>query len=109
MPIKPENKSRYPKNWKQIREKILERANNKCEWCGVENHSYRLNEKTGKKTRIVLTIAHMNEVIEDCSPGNLRALCQKCHLSYDAKMHAEHARQTREAKKGQTYFEFNEL
>ena len=26
MPIKPENKSRYPKNWKQIRNSILERA-----------------------------------------------------------------------------------
>ena len=23
MPIKPENKSRYPKNWKEIRERIL--------------------------------------------------------------------------------------
>ena len=48
MPIKPENKSRYPKNWKQIRNSILERANNCCEFCGVENHTYRMNELTGK-------------------------------------------------------------
>lgn len=98
MPIKPENKSRYPKNWKQIREQILERAGNRCEMCGVKNHTYRLNEKTGKMAYIVLTIAHLSDEIEDCSPDNLRALCQKCHNGLDAKMRAEHARATRLAK-----------
>lgn len=98
MPIKPENKARYPKNWKQIREQILERAGNRCEMCGVKNHTYRLNEKTGKMAYIVLTIAHMNEVIEDCSPSNLRALCQRCHNRYDANMRAEHAKATRWSK-----------
>lgn len=32
MPIKPENKGRYPKNWKQIRQQILDRAGNFCEF-----------------------------------------------------------------------------
>lgn len=40
MPIKPENKKRYPENWKQIRKDILARAGNKCEFCGIENKSY---------------------------------------------------------------------
>ncbi|NIE67440.1 hypothetical protein [Burkholderia sp. Ax-1719] len=39
MPIKPENRARYPDNWKQIREQILERAGNCCEQCKVRNHS----------------------------------------------------------------------
>ncbi len=41
MPIKPENKARYPANWKAIRAAILERAGNCCEWkgCGVANRS----------------------------------------------------------------------
>ena len=91
MPIKPENKSRYPSNWKEIRAHILQRANNLCEFCGVENHTYRLNEKTGKMAYIVLTIAHMNEVIEDVRPENLRALCQRCHNRYDV----EHRKKTR--------------
>lgn len=39
MPIKPENKARYPKDWPKIRERILARAGNKCEQCGVANHS----------------------------------------------------------------------
>lgn len=89
MPIKPENRNRYPKNWQQIRARILERAHNRCEFCGVENHTYRLNEKTGKEARIVLTVAHLNHVPEDCSPENLRALCQRCHNQYDAKHRAE--------------------
>ncbi len=37
MPIKPENKARYPSNWKEIRARILKRADNKCEKCAVEN------------------------------------------------------------------------
>lgn len=91
MPIKPENKYRYPKNWKEIRLRILERAGNKCEFCGVENHTYRLNPATGKTARIVLTIAHLDHTPENCEPDNLRALCQRCHNRYDA----EHRKITR--------------
>lgn len=91
MPIKPENRTRYPKNWKQIRAAILDRAGNRCEFCGVENHTYRLNPKTGKQARIVLTIAHLDHTPEHCEPNNLRALCQRCHNAYDA----EHRKQTR--------------
>lgn len=40
MPILPENKKRYPANWKQIRADILNRAGNKCEFCGIANKSY---------------------------------------------------------------------
>ena len=27
---------KYPPNWSAIRQRILERANHKCEWCKVE-------------------------------------------------------------------------
>lgn len=37
MPIKPENKARYPSNWKEIRAAILLRAGNCCEQCKVPN------------------------------------------------------------------------
>ena len=100
MPIKAENKRRYPSNWKEIRERILLRANNRCEICGVENHSMRWNGK--KNVKIALTIAHIDETVENCDDSNLLALCQKCHLSMDAKMHAQHAAETREKKMGQT-------
>ena len=93
MPIKPEKKDRYPANWWEIRAAILERAEHRCEQCGVPNYSYRMrraNEwtedaaqsgawvmKGERVTRIVLTIAHLDHTPENCDPANLRALCQR--------------------------------
>ncbi len=99
MPIRPENKALYPKNWKEIRAKILARANNRCEFCGVENHTMRFNPKTGKEAKIVLTVAHLDHNPENCDPENLRALCQRCHNQYDAAHRAETRKQTRLNKK----------
>lgn len=93
MPIRPENKNRYPKDWKQIRLRVLERANNCCEFCGVPNYSIKENG-----TKVVLTIAHLDHTPENCDLSNLRALCQKCHLTYDAKHHASTAKHTRAMK-----------
>ena len=90
MPIKPENKSRYPKNWKEIRQRILKRANNRCEFCGIENYIIKENG-----SRVVLTIAHLDHTPENCTDDNLRALCQKCHNSYDR----EHRNETRRNSK----------
>ena len=120
MPIKEENKKLYPKNWKQIREQILQRAKNRCEFCGVENHIEGFRTKGGRFLRtdnnelntriakclgykifkIVLTIAHLDHNPENNSPENLRALCQKCHLTYDKVHHAETRRKTLLKKKG---------
>jgi len=48
---------------------------------------------------IVLTIAHLDHTPENNSPENLRALCQRCHLRYDAKHHAKNGRETRRQKR----------
>ena len=87
MPIKPENKSRYPKNWKEIRARILERANNRCEFCGVENHTYRYNPKTGKYAYIVLTIAHLDHIPENCSDENLSMIVEYAKLDISSSEH----------------------
>lgn len=81
MPIKPENRSRYPRNWREIRARILERAGHRCEWCDVQNYAMR------GATRIVITIAHLDHQPENNSPVNLRALCQRCHLGHDRPHH----------------------
>ena len=115
MPIKKENAARYPKDWKQIRQEVLERASHRCEQCGVINYVYRtpsgavsldadaLLADGEPVTRIVLTIAHLNHVVEECGePGNrpnLRALCQKCHLAWDHEHHMQNARTTRRSRK----------
>lgn len=91
MPIKPENRNRYPKKWKQIRADILIRADNKCEFCGVENYSIRENG-----SKVVLTIAHLDHTPENCDYNNLRALCQKFHNSYDAQHRAKTRKRLKE-------------
>lgn len=37
MPIRPENKDRYPKDWPKISRTIRERAGQKCEKCSAPN------------------------------------------------------------------------
>lgn len=95
MPIRPENRARYPKDWKQISKRIRhERAGNKCEWCPAENG--KPHPITGSK--VVLTVAHLDHTPENCDDDNLKALCQRCHNRYDA---AERARGIKERRRAQ--------
>jgi len=47
------------------------------------------DEETGgygtvlRAQRFTLTVAHLNHCPEDCSLGNLKALCAPCHCRYD--------------------------
>jgi 5-methylcytosine-specific restriction endonuclease McrA len=84
MPIRAENRARYPRDWKAISLAIRERANWKCEECGAANGEP--HPITG--SRVVLTVAHLDHVPEHCEPANLRAWCQRCHNRYDAPMRA---------------------
>lgn len=47
MPIRPENKHRYPADWPQIRELVLRRARHRCEQCGVPNGAKGGRTRTG--------------------------------------------------------------
>ena len=98
----PIDYKKYPPNWKEIRAKILSRAGNRCEGtpqypdCRAENG--KPHPVTG--SRVVLTIAHMlNDDPMDVRDENLRALCNRCHLSWDAKLHAKHAAESRRKKR----------
>lgn len=94
MPIKPENKKRYPANWKEIRKDILARANNRCEFCGIPNYTIKENG-----SKVVLTIAHLDQTPENCDYNNLRALCQKCHNTLDAPFRAKNRRKNNEQRR----------
>jgi hypothetical protein len=118
MPIRPENRQRYPKDWKAISRRIRDRDGNACKWCLAPNgaliirtgfgddwvhHSCNgvcMGEACGS-VRIVITVAHLDHTPEHCDDDNLVALCQRCHLRYDAKHHASTARATRAARRGQ--------
>jgi hypothetical protein len=48
VPIKPENRKLYPKDWKAIRERILHRSDYRCEQCGTAHHAVGYREKDGR-------------------------------------------------------------
>jgi 5-methylcytosine-specific restriction endonuclease McrA len=105
MPIRAEMRDRYPADWPQISLRIrTERAQGRCEctgWCGAVPHEEdrctavngRPHPLTGSK--VVLTVAHRDHAPENCDPANLAALCQRCHLVYDAEQHKAQASHTR--------------
>lgn len=110
MPIRPENRGRYPDDWKAISWRIrFERAQSRCECngeCGrPEWHLERdgrcgnINGRPaiGTGSRVVLTVAHLDHTPEHCDDANLKAMCQGCHLHYDRDHHAETRAATRAA------------
>ena len=101
MPIKPENQKRYPKDWKAIRERILERANNCCEGSPAYPDCRAANGEPHPETgsKVVLTVGHLDHAPEHNEDSNLKAWCQRCHLTYDAPHHAINAARTRKAPK----------
>jgi hypothetical protein len=40
-------------------------------------------------SRVVLTVAHLDHQPEHSTDDNLLAMCQACHLAYDAEHHAQ--------------------
>ena len=95
-PIKKEFRQFYGKDWQKISLAIRqERAQNRCEFCGAENH--KPHPVTGSK--VILTVAHLDQHPDNNDPANLKAMCQKCHLAWDAVPHQVSARTTRHKKK----------
>ncbi len=100
MPISPENRGKYPRNWKAIRARLLKRANYRCEGspaypdCRAQ-HGVR-HPVTG--SIVVLTVAHLDGELVDHGDNNLAVWCQRCHLTHDRHQHARSARATRARK-----------
>jgi len=105
MPIRPEMRGQYPPNWAAISMRIrFDRAAGHCECpgnCGATPHETdRCDAVHGQPhpltgSRVVLTVAHLDHTPANCNESNLRALCQRCHLAYDAEQHKAQASHTR--------------
>ncbi len=110
MPIRPENKKRYPDNWKEISARIrFDRAQSRCEClgeCGRGTHDGRCSNfhggaAYGTGSKVVLTTAHLDHTPENCADDNLKAMCQGCHLHYDREHHAQSRIENKERDSGQ--------
>ena len=120
MPMNPQD---YSPEWKAISKRIRERDGNRCKWCGVPNGAIGYRTDVGefiqvfrsigevdlsadamtidgiKLIRIVLTTAHLDHDTHNNDDANLVSLCQRDHLNFDAKLHAQHAGETRRRKR----------
>jgi hypothetical protein len=110
MPIKPENRKRYPPEWRMISWLIRYfRAHGQCEWVDAQT-GQRCTRQDGEPipgnvrgSVTVLTVMHIDHQPEHNDLSNLVAACQYHHLLYDAPFHAWNAAATRARKKGQLY------
>jgi hypothetical protein len=130
MPIKPENRDRYPANWKDLSAAVKDAQGWRCGFCNLK-HGERICRGTGENAEtfqdadgyvhdantgarlgrvrmgdyegskwvtVVLTTAHLDHRPENCDSANLKALCQRCHLRYDAEHHRRNAQATRRSR-----------
>jgi len=99
MPIRPENKARYPVNWRDIVAAIRTRSGGRCEGSPMFPDCRAVNGEPHPVTgsRVVLTVGHLDHIPENCDPENLRHWCQRCHLIYDIDHHAQTRYMTRKA------------
>ena len=123
MPIRPENRERYPPDWPLISDRIrFERAGGWCECRGECGHSHTQGDELDHWRRcearhnkphpitrsvVTLTTAHLDHTPENSDnpdgmfvllpleESNLRAMCQRCHLGYDHDRHMAHQRENR--------------
>jgi hypothetical protein len=93
----PWERSKYPPDWKAIRERIRARAGDRCEWCGIANHSQFFRDEKGQRhTTIEIDISDddtprmMTTLAEGYTPGDMiddykvvRVVCTTAHLGTD--------------------------
>lgn len=89
MPIRPENKARYPADWAAISLEVREAACWRCEGSPLYPDCRAANGEPHPVTgsTVVLTVAHLDHMPENCGQRgarpNLKAWCQRCHNTYD--------------------------
>ena len=98
------NYADYPKNWKEIRAKVLERAKNlddvlQCECvgeCGRDHKGARCTHvqpgrlTTKSKYRVILTTAHLCHRTRCGRLSHLKSMCQPCHQVLDLRDRQRH-------------------
>lgn len=68
--MRPDTKALYPRNWKDISERIRYQRNYTCEGCS----------QVGSRVHNPLTVHHIDYNPQNNADSNLLLLCAKCHL-----------------------------
>lgn len=94
MPITTSRRALYPDCWPLISAWVRLCAGWRCQKCdAIQGQPH---PDTGSK--VVLTVAHLDDDPTHNAPANLKALCQRCHLRLDHPLHVRNAAATRRAR-----------
>jgi len=124
MPIRPEMRGFYPRDWPQISRRVrFERAAGVCQGCGrphgltvrclPDGRWFDATDRTWRnghgrparwpdlvetaelrQTRVVLAAAHLDHDPRNNRQRNLKSLCQRCHMIHDRPHHLAQRRIT---------------
>jgi hypothetical protein len=88
--VSPMNRANYPPNWEELSHFVrVIRARGYCEgspaYPNCKARSGHNHPVTG--SYVILTTAHMDHDKTNNDLSNLRALCQRCHLTHDLAYH----------------------
>jgi hypothetical protein len=102
MPIDAARKALYPLNWSELARSIKTEAGWQCEGTADFPRCRAVHGEAHPETgsRVVLTVAHLDHDPTHNERRNLRVLCQRCHLTWDARFHARNAARTRRMRLG---------
>lgn len=67
----------YPPDWKEIATRVKDEAGWRCVRCGRDHDP---------KTGYTLTVHHLDGNKSNCQWWNILPLCQRCHLSIQARV-----------------------
>jgi hypothetical protein len=99
-------RERYPDNWEAMSLECKARAKWRCEQCGIAEGTWRIG--LNKRYKESIQAAHL-----DHDPWNpnarLMAMCQPCHIRYDALEHGRTARQTKCRKQREAEMQAGQL
>lgn len=93
----PIDYKKYPKNWKELRAAVLERAKNKCEFCGVENYEQGYWDKKGNFYTVKFILDTLDKTGRDVFSNELTSIPPEkkpvkvvltiAHLDHDESNH----------------------
>ena len=75
------NRQKYPRSWRRLARECKERADWRCQRCGVKHGTLRLSRWTGREWPVYLQAAHLKHDQENETP-ELIAVCPTCHWRY---------------------------
>ena len=86
--------------YQDIEGNIYNAANSEFIKCDCYESIYPLSGNENQKAiLVILTIAHLDHNITNNDYSNLKAGCQKCHITHDKEYHKENYRKTINKKK----------